>query len=251
MPLEQDLLNGVAFLDYIRSESVPGLSRIEMTFEPGTDELQARQVVSERLVQAAVPLGIPNTGPPPQMLQPRSSTSRVMMVRLSSETESLIDLSVLARWTIRPALLSIPGVANVTVWGERDQQLQVQVDPANLDAQGVTLDQIIRTAGNSLWVSPLTFLEASTPGSGGFFDTASQRIGVQNIQPIKTAQDLAQVVLEAPAGAPEGTTSTQRLGDVADGRRGPPAAHRRRGLRRRLRVCSWSSRSSPRPTRSR
>ena len=117
VPLEQDLLNGVAFLDYIRSESVPGLSRIEMTFQPGTDELQARQVVSERLVQAAVPLGIPNTGPPPQMLQPRSSTSRVMMVRLSSETESLIDLSVLARWTIRPALLSIPGVANVTVVG--------------------------------------------------------------------------------------------------------------------------------------
>jgi Cu/Ag efflux pump CusA len=215
VPLEQDLLNGVAFLDYIRSESVPGLSRIEMTFEPGTDELEARQVVSERLVQAAVPLGIPNTGPPPQMLQPRSSTSRVMMVRLSSETESLIDLSVLARWTIRPALLSVPGVSNVTAWGERDQQLQVQVDPANLNAQGVTLDQIIRTAGNSLWVSPLTFLEASTPGSGGFFDTPSQRIGVQNIQPIKTAQDLAQIVLEAPDGAPEGAADDQRLGDVA------------------------------------
>jgi Cu/Ag efflux pump CusA len=208
VPLEQDLLNGVAFLDYIRSETVPGLSRIEMTFQPGTDELEARQVVNERLTQAATPGGIPAAGSPPQMLQPRSSTSRVMMIRLSSDSQSLIDLSVLARWGIRPALLSIPGVSNVTAWGERDQQLQVRVDPAQLRAQGVTLDQVIRSTGNSLWVSPLTFLEASTPGAGGFFDAPQQRLGVQHVQAIRTAQDLAEVVLEDDAGA-------RRIGDVS------------------------------------
>ena len=53
VPMEQDLLNGVAFLDDIRSESVPGLSRILMVFEPGTDVFEARQVVAERLTQAA------------------------------------------------------------------------------------------------------------------------------------------------------------------------------------------------------
>ena len=52
VPLEQDLLNGVAFLDTIRSASLPGLSSIEMVFEPGTDILDARQVVQERLTQA-------------------------------------------------------------------------------------------------------------------------------------------------------------------------------------------------------
>jgi Cu/Ag efflux pump CusA len=214
VPLEQDLLNGVAFLDYLRSETVPGLSRIELTFQPGTDEAKARQVVNERLTQAATPGGIPAAGSPPQMLQPRSSTSRLMMIRLSSDTQSLIDLSVLARWGIRPALLSIPGVANVTAWGERDQQLQVQVDPARLKAQGTTLDEIIRTTGNALWVSPLTFLEASTPGAGGFFDTPAQRLGVQHIQPIKTAKDLAEVVLEGEDGAPA-PGGGQRIGDVA------------------------------------
>src|ERR687893_2759239 len=69
VPLEQDLLNGVAFLETIRSESLPGLSNIEMIFEPGTDELDARQVVAERLTQAAV--GLPGVQSSlPQMLQP-------------------------------------------------------------------------------------------------------------------------------------------------------------------------------------
>jgi Cu/Ag efflux pump CusA len=211
-PLEQDLLNGVAFLDIIRSESVPGLSRIEMIFDPGTDERRARQVVNERLTQA---FAIPNVSSPPQMLQPVSSTSRMMMIGLRSSSRSLIDLGVLARWTIRPALLAVPGVANVSIWGQREQQLQVQVDPARLGAARVTLDQVIRTTANSLWVSPLTFTEASTPGAGGFFDTQSQRIGVEHTQPITSAEHLAGVTIEGEPGAAPGG-AIRRLGDVTD-----------------------------------
>jgi len=210
--LEQDLLNGVAYLDNIRSESLPGLSRVVITFQPGTDPNLARQIVQERLTGAAV--GLPAVGSFPQMLQPLSTDSRTTLIRLSSKTRSPIDLSVLARWTLRPALLGVPGVANVSLWGERQQQLQVQVDPAQLHADDVTLDQVIRTTGNSLWASPLTYLEASTPGNGGFFESPTQRIGVQHVQPIKTAQELAEVALE-PRGGPEGTPTGQRLGDVA------------------------------------
>ena len=210
-PLEQDLLNGVAFLDVIRSQSLPGMSRIEMIFEPGTPIERARLVVNERLTQAAA---LPNVSKPPQMLQPLSSTSRVMMAGLSSKSQSLIDMSLLARWTIRPRLLGIPGVSNVAIWGQREQQLQVQVDPAQLHARGVTLDQVIKTTGNALWVSPLTFLEASTPGTGGFFDTQSQRLGVQHVQPITTPEDLAKVTVEPAEGAAPGPTPL-RLGDVA------------------------------------
>ena len=181
-------------------------------FEPGTDEGRARQVVNERLTQA---FAIPNVSSPPQMLQPLSSTSRVMMIGLESDDRSLIDLGVLARWTLRPALLAVPGVANVSVWGQREQQLQVKVDPARLQAAGVTLDQVVRTTGNSLWVSPLTFLEASTPGAGGFFDTQSQRIGVEHAQPIETADDLARVPLEPNPGEEAGAV-LPRLGDVTE-----------------------------------
>jgi Cu/Ag efflux pump CusA len=206
VPMEADLLNGVAFLDQIRSESVPGLSSIELVFDPGTDIMEARQVVAERLTQAHA---LPNVSKPPAMLQPTSSTSRVMMIGLSSEELSLTELSVLARWKIRPFLLGVPGVANIAIWGQREQQLQVLVDPERLRENGVTLTQIVQTAGNALWVSPLSFVEASTPGTGGFIDTPNQRLTVQHISPIVAPGDLAQVTIEDTEGR------RLRLGDVA------------------------------------
>ncbi|TSE16946.1 efflux RND transporter permease subunit [Arthrobacter sp. KBS0703] len=192
-PMEADLLNGVAWLDEIRSKSVPGLSSIEMVFEPGTDIFRARQLVAERLTQA---FALPNVSAPPVLMQPLSSTSRVMMVQLTSEDVSQIDMSVLARWNIKPALMGVPGVANVSIFGQREQQLQVQVDPEKLRASNVTLNQVIETAGNAVWVSPLSFLEASTPGTGGFLESANQRIGIQHVLPIRTPEDLGKVSIE-------------------------------------------------------
>jgi len=197
VPLEQDLLNGVPWLDQIRSESVPGLSTIDMIFEPGTDTLQARQMVQEHLTQAHL---LPQVGTPPVMIQPLSSTSRVMMVSLQSKDLSLIDLSILARWKIKPRLMGLAGVANVAIWGQRDRQLQVQVDPERLKTYGVTLNQVVDSTGNALWVSPLNFLEASTPGTGGFIDTSTQRFGIQHVLPITTAKDLSAVSIEETDG---------------------------------------------------
>lgn len=212
VPLEQDLLNGVAFLDTIRSSSIPGLSSIQMVFEPGTDILDARQVVEERLTQAHA---LPQVSKPPQMLEPVSSTGRVMMIELSSEELSLIDMSLLARWTIRPRLMGVPGVANVSIWGQRERQLQVLVDPARLRAHGVTLQQVIETSANAQFVSNLSFVEASTPGTGGIIETPNQRFGIQHTVPFATPADLAKVVIEETGtGAPTG--SALRLGDVAD-----------------------------------
>ena len=196
-PMEADLLNGVAWVEAIRSKSVPGLSSIQMVFKPGTDLFRARQLVSERLTQARA---LPNVSAAPVLMQPLSSTSRVMMIRLTSKDMSAIDMSVLARWTMKPGLLAVPGVANVAIWGLRDQQLQVLVDPAQLEAKGVTLDEVIKTTGNSVWVSPLSYLEASTPGTGGFFETGHQRIGVQHVLPITTPEDLGQVPVQGAPG---------------------------------------------------
>ena len=204
VPLEADLLHGVAWLHEIRSRSMPGLSSIVLFFEPGTDVIRARQMVAERLTQAHA---LPNVSRPPVMLQPLAAESRVLMVALSSSQVPLIDLSVLARWTVKPRLLSVPGVANVAIWGERDRQLQVLMDPVAMRRLGVTPRQVIESTGNSLWVSPLTFLDASTPGTGGFIDTPNQRLGIQHILPITTPADLARVPIEDGKGA--------RLGDVA------------------------------------
>lgn len=147
----EELLAGIPWLKTMRSSSVPGLSSVVMIFEPGTNLMRARQMVQERLTLA---YALPNVSKPPIMLQPMSATSRVAMIGVSSQDHTLIELSVLTRWTIKPRLLGIPGVANVAVWGDRDRQLQVQIDPQRLRESGVTQSQIIKTTGNALWISP-------------------------------------------------------------------------------------------------
>ena len=206
VPIEHDLLNGLSWLDQIRSESTPGLSSIVLIFQPGTDPLKARQAVQERMSQA---FALPPVGSPPVIVPPRASTSRVMMIGLSATDISLIDLSVLARWKIKPRLMAVPGVANVTIWGQRDKQLQVQVDPARLHENGVTLTDVISTTGNALWASPLSFVEASSPGTGGFVDMANQRLSIQHVLPIANAESLASVTIVDDAGR------TLRLSQVA------------------------------------
>jgi CzcA family heavy metal efflux pump len=207
VPLEADLLNGVEGIDVIRSESLPGLSSIVMVFAPGTDTYRARQLIQERLIQAHA---LPNVSKPPTLLQPLSSSSRLMMIGLSSEDVTPIEQSVIARWTMRPRLLGVPGVANVAVWGMRDQQVQVQVNPETLRDRDVTLNQVIATAGNAQAVSPLTFLEASTPGTGGFIETPQQRMQVRNVlDQLADPAELGRVPVE-------GTGGRLRLSDVSD-----------------------------------
>jgi len=206
----EEMVAGVPWLQTMRSRSVPGLSSVVMIFEPGTDLMRARQMVQERLTLA---YALPNASKPPVMMQPMSATSRVAMIGLSSKDVSLIDLSVLTRWTIKPRLLGVSGVANVAVWGDRDRQLQVQIDPERLRARGVTQSQIIQTAGNALWISPLTFLEASFPGAGGWIDGPQQRLEVRHVLPLSTPQDLARVTVEG---------TSLRLGDVANVVEGHP-----------------------------
>src|SRR5215204_5762090 len=120
VPMEE-LFNGVPWTQTMRSDSIPGMSSIVLVFEPGTDIMRARALVQERLTQAH---GLPtrSVSKPPAMLQPLSSSSRTMMIALSSDTLSSIEMSVLTRWTIRPRLMGVPGVANVAVWGNRQRQ---------------------------------------------------------------------------------------------------------------------------------
>lgn len=205
-PMEQEFFNGMPWLASIKSDSLPGLSRLDMSFEPGTDPVRARQVVQERLTMVRA---LPAVSKSPAVIQPTSTTSRLMMIGLSSKDVSLIDMSVLARFNIRQRLIAVPGVANVAVWGMRDRQLQILVDPVKLRQHNVPLDNVITSAGNAMWSSPLTFVEASTPGTGGFIDNANQRIEIQHKQPVKTAADLAKVSVD---GAEK---KGLRLGDIA------------------------------------
>jgi CzcA family heavy metal efflux pump len=211
VPLEADLLNGIEGVDVIRSESVSGLSDIVLVFEPGTDIYHARQLVQERLTGATGAAGLAVAySRPPTMINPQSSASRVMMIGIDPNKLSPIEAGVISNWVIRPRLVGVPGVSNVSIWGLRDQQLQVQVDPEQLRDQGVTLNQVVETTGNAQLVSPLTFLEASTPGTGGFIETPIQRLQVRHVfENFGTPEALGDVTVE-------GTDGRLRVDDVAN-----------------------------------
>ncbi len=197
VPLEQSL-QGLPQLDTVRSKSVPALSSIVLLFDRGTDLLHARQLVQER-VEAATPT-LPTWAAPPVMIQPLSSTSRVMKIGLTSDRLSLIEMSTIAYWKIRARLLRVPGVANVPIWGERLQQMHVQVDPKKLQAHGVSLLQVMDDTSNALDAGLLQFSEGSVIGTGGFVDTPNQRLHVRHVLPIVTPDDLANVTIEKQDG---------------------------------------------------
>jgi CzcA family heavy metal efflux pump len=200
VPMEADLLNGVEGIDVLRSQSVPGMSSVVLVFEPDADLYRSRALVQERLAQMGA-AAMPNVSKPPVMLQPYSSSSRVIMFGLSSDEVSPIEKSVIARWTIQPRLLGVPGVANVAIWGFRDRQLQVQVDPERLAERGVTLQQIVETTANAQISSPLSFVEGSTPGTGGFIETPQQRLGVRHVfDRLTNPEELGKVPVDGTGG---------------------------------------------------
>lgn len=207
----EELLSGVPWLETTRSRSVTGLSSVLLVFKHGTDIMKARQMVQERLALAYT---LPNVATPPVILQPTSATSRFMMVGISSDKIDPTELSLLARWTIKPKLVGVPGVSNVSIWGQRLRQLHVHFNPDRLRDARVVQDDIIAAAGDALWVSPLTYLKSSSPGSGGWIDNSNQRLGVEHAMPIETPEDMAKIAVTSPHLLLSGRSMA--LGDITE-----------------------------------
>src|SRR3990170_3096635 len=190
VPLEQ-ALNGLPGLDVMRSRSVPDLSDIVLIFETDTDLILARQLVQERV--SSVYTSLPTWAAPPVIIQPLSSTSRVMKIGISSDQVDMMDLSMIAYWKIRARLLDVPGVANAPIWGERIKMPQVQVDLDKMQAYDVALNEVMDSTADALDVGLLMYSEGSVIGTGGFIDTPNQRIGLQTVLPILEPAQLGQV----------------------------------------------------------
>ena len=110
-------------------------------------------------------------------------------------------MSVLARWTIKPRLLGVPGVANVAIWGQRDRQIQVQVDPEQLQPIGVSLLDVIETTGNALvGLAADASWKRRRPAPAGSSTPRTSGSRSSTCSPIKTADDLAQVPVEIGNG---------------------------------------------------
>lgn len=144
-PIETTV-NGATHVRRVRSSSTNGFSVVWVEFDWDTDIYLARQIVSEKLslVGEQLPenVGKPTMGPQSSIL------GEVLMVGLTADTTSMLDLRTIADWTLRPRLLSVGGVAQVSVLGGDIKEYQVLIDPARMRHYGVTLDEVMTATRN-------------------------------------------------------------------------------------------------------
>ena len=193
----ENALNGAGGLDSIRSESIQGLSVVTAVFKEGTDIHLARQMLTERLAQlgGVLPAGVAA----PKMEPLTSSTMDLLKFGLTSETLSPMALRTFADWTVRPRLLSVPGVAAVKVFGGEVRQLQIQIRPDRLLALGISVQDVASAAGAATGVR-----------GAGFIETAAQRLVLQTEGQSLTTAQLGGIVVTQRDGR------SIRLQDVAN-----------------------------------
>jgi CzcA family heavy metal efflux pump len=200
-PIE-NVINGVSGLESLRSNSIQGLSVIKATFGSGTNIYLDRQLVNERLATLAGEL--PRGVQAPVMEPLTLATGTVLVVGLTSQHQTLMDLRTAADWTIRPRLLSVPGVAAVSVFGGEVKQLQVQFLPEKLVQYGLSLNDVIAAAQKATGVL-----------GAGFIENRNQRLILQTEGQSLTPAQLAATVLVRQNGA------NVTLGQVAHVAEGP------------------------------
>lgn len=179
------------------SNSIQGLSVITIFFDPSANIYLDRQLVSERLAEVAGQLP---TGVAPPVMTPLTSSSEIALVAgLTSSTKSLMQLRTIARWTIRPALMAVPGVADVELFGGQTQATQIFIHPRKLIQFGLSFSDVLAAAKQATGVR-----------GAGFISTPNQRIILQTKGQALVPKMLAQTVLTRHNGA------SVTLGDVTD-----------------------------------
>jgi CzcA family heavy metal efflux pump len=195
LPIEQALL-GTPGLDVLRSQSIQGLSVSTLIFQDGTDIYRARQLVAERLTEVAGQL--PEGVRPPRIGPLTSSTGRLLVIGFTSDKLSPLELRDWAQWTLRPRLLAIRGVAQVTLFGGGVREFQVQVDADGLIAHGLTLTDIFDATRQATGVR-----------GAGFQENDHQRSILRVEAQVRSAAELGAALVMASGGNPV------RLRDVA------------------------------------
>lgn len=177
-------LNGVPRLDELRSISRAGLSAVTVVFKEGTDVWFARQLVSERLREAAAEL--PSSAGSPQLAPVSSGLGEIYQFVVRSNTQSALQLRTLLDWEIVPRLRSVPGIIEVNTMGGDLKQYQVVVDAARLHAHGLTVSEL-RDA----------IEHASTSVGGGYLERRGEALMLRGVGTLRSEDELRKVVVKS------------------------------------------------------
>ena len=194
-PIE-NAVNGATGLATIRSQSVPGLSVINIQFADKINLYNARQGISERLSELGsnLPLGVGV----PKLSPLTSSTMDLLLIGLTSDRLDAYALRDQANWVLKPALLAVPGVAHVIIYGGKERQIQIQPDLPRMTSYGFSLTDLGDAARAALALK-----------GAGFVDIAHQRVLIQTPVPSPDIAAISQAVLAVRAGTPV------TIGDIA------------------------------------
>ncbi|HUN89066.1 MAG TPA: CusA/CzcA family heavy metal efflux RND transporter [Terriglobales bacterium] len=196
VPIETTL-NGTPRLQYIRSVSIFGLSDVKMYFAFGSDYIEDRQEVLNRLQT----LTLPNQLQP--QLSPWSPTGEIYRFQLAGQGYSLNELKATADWLVRREVKQVPGIIDLTVFGGTTRQYQAEIDPQKLLQYNVTLPQVITAVQNS-----------NSNAGGSYLTLGSQDVNVRGIGLLKNIDDMRSIVVAERNGAP---VYLRDLGDVREG----------------------------------
>ncbi len=200
----EDAVNGIPGLAHLRSQSMEGLSVVTAVFGGRTDVYRDQQLVAQRVAPLTAMLP---SGATPVIAPLQSSTGVALSIGLSSSRLSLMQLTQIARWTVRPALLAVPGVSKVVIFGAQPEQLQAQFDPDKLVGLHIGLNQLTTAAA-----------ESSAVLGAGVIDTPNQQLFLMSHGQATTPAALADSLLLRRAH------QSLTLGSVAHVVAAPPPA---------------------------
>ena len=194
-------VNGAPGVERVRSRSALGLSIVYVEFAWGTDLKYNRQVVSERLgtILEKLPPGIV-----PVMTPASSIMGEIALVSVSSKVLNPMDVRTQAEFVLRPAILSIPGIAQVTVMGGELKQFRVQADPDKLRLFDLTLEDVEKA-----------LVAANQNTGGGFVVSGAQELVVRNLGRVQTAEDIASSLVMNKPGDHDSPPRAVLVRDVA------------------------------------
>lgn len=182
-------MHGAPGVRRVRSSSTPGISIVWVEFDWGTDIFRARQIVAERLqlVAAQIPAGIS----PPTLAPITSIMGEVMLIGMTSDGHTPMEVRTAADALVRKRLLAVAGVAQVVPIGGEVKEYQVLVDPERMRAAGVTLGEVLSAA-----------TAAGGTSSGGVYSEDDTEVIIRGIGPVRSVEDLGQTVVTARGGVP-------------------------------------------------
>ncbi|MBN4081051.1 efflux RND transporter permease subunit [Caldithrix abyssi] len=180
-PIET-VVNGASGVRRVRSNSIQGLSVVWVEFKWGTDIYIARQIVNEKL--QSIRNIIPEDVDQPILAPITSIMGEIMLVGLTSDSTSAMDLRTLADFTLRRRLQSIPGTAQVLVYGGETKQYQIQINPYLLQKYDLSMQQILEAVS-----------ESNINATGGVFNDLGQEYLIRGIGRIRTLDELEYTVV--------------------------------------------------------